>query len=119
MVFILSVPSSSVMIQRIRYAPYAMPIRAVMTANNTIPAEEFMQMISFDLIAFCRDSLHAGLEQFDSDPVYVKMAAHSIWAGAPVQAFNGRRRGAHTPGNKIPYKDFGGKKLIDRPRRTR
>src|SRR2546423_10280900 len=48
MVFILSVPSSSAMIQRIRYAPYAMPIRAVMTANNTIPAEEFMQMISFE-----------------------------------------------------------------------
>src|SRR5438874_13429869 len=79
-----------------------MPIRAVMTANNTIPAEEFMQMISFecdqsrifaDSIAFCRDSLHAGLEPFDSDSVYAEMAAHSIWAGAPVQAFNEEHRG--------------------------
>src|SRR5439155_21865263 len=117
MVFILSVPSSSAMIQRIRYAPYAMPIRAVMTANNTIPAEEFMQMISLegdqirifaDSIAFCRNTLHAGLEKFDSDPVYFEMAVHSIWAGAPVQAFNGRSRGARAPVKKIPIMILGG-----------
>jgi len=87
-----------------------------------------MQMISFecdqsrifaDSIAFCRDSLHAGLEPFDSDSVYAEMAAHSIWAGAAVQAFNGRSRGARAPVKKIPYNDFGGTQRIDRPRLTR
>jgi len=68
---------------------------------------------------FLSHTLHAGLEKFDSDPVYVEMAAHSIWAGAPVQAFNGRSRGARAPVKKIPYNDFGGTKRIDRPQLTR